>query len=613
MAKSRKKLRSNKARVNPILRDAAKDAQVRSKRIQPLMQQLQSAAVNERQMALGSISVLCEDVHMRELFLREKLVQEVMNRLLSDDNTEIVVEAYGLLRNLCLEQGYDVAIYMWRSDIWVSITAGFEKLIESLSSLAGNAKASIESRRLLFDFGDNLISLVVALADGASEIQEQLIGEHLPQLFHVITQILKYGFIVGDDNKTCTLKITTQLFNSVLDLIYDFASDSATFMDALHAHPDLSQFVQTLPEFNILNGSELTHVLVQGILLQLLDESITFQQAERILERTCAAIQPIDLVAMKHALNAAEQEKELVSLKNTEEFSSKIKSQSDNTKRAMMQMQSLELALEIITAVTELLASQVERGSQPLPGTLLNILKQVLPDLFNVLASDFTSHVLMAWNNLLWLFLSLEINVFELPNEPWKQLWSCIYQAGNDDPRVRFGKLSCVWALLKAIQLHHNSAQYLEILQVATVDFVHSIRREYENAGEVNSEDQLDLRLRCCHVLFVLATFQQHVDVNKEVGLFFLHVLSQKDTHPQLLVEVADHLIDIYSDAGFDYDLPNFVGLGFLDILRKDVLPNLRSAFKFVDKNKNPQLKAECHELFTTLGSFIAYKEGERS
>ncbi|AAS52739.1 AER055Wp [Eremothecium gossypii ATCC 10895] len=613
MAKSRKKLRSNKARVNPILRDAAKDAQVRSKRIQPLMQQLQSAAVNDRQMALGSISVLCEDAHMRELFLREKLLQEVMSRLLTDDNTEIVVEAYGLLRNLCLEQGYDVAIYMWRSDIWVSISAGLEKLVESLSSLSSNAKASIESRRLLFDFGDNLISLVVALADGASEIQEQLVAEHLPQLFHVITQILKYGFIVGDDSKTCTLKITTQLFNSVLDLIYDFASDSAAFMDALHGHPDLSQFVQTLPELNILNGSELTQVLVQGILLQLLDESITFQQAESILDRTCAAIQPIDLALMKHTLNTAEQEKELSSLKNTEEFSSMIRKQSDNTKKAMMQMQSLELSLEIVTAVTELLASQVEQRREPLPGTLVNILKQVLPDFFNVLAEDFTSHVLMAWNNLLWLFLSLEINVFELANEPWKQLWSCIYQAGNVDPRVRFGKLSCVWALLKAVQLQANPTEYLDLLQVATVDFVQSIRREYDNAGDAGPEDQLDLRLRCCHVLFVLATFQQHIDVNREVGLFFLHILSQKDTHPQLLVEVADHFIDIYSDAAFDYDHPNFVGLGFLDTLRKDIVPNLRAAFKFVDKNKDPQLKAECHELFTTLGSFVAYKEGERS
>mgnify|MGYP001259329943 FL=1 len=244
MGKSKKRSRASKARLNPIGggKDThSKDNALVTKKVQPLLEKLHSAVPNDRAMALGSISVLCEDTHMRKLLLKEKLVHIVLSKLLTDNNTEIVVESFGLLRNLSLEEGYDVSIHLWRSDIWKSIDQGFGKLLESLTALQAseeqNSKSSTESRRLLFDYADNLLSLVVALGNGADEILQQLLqAPKLERLFEVIARLLQYG----------VTKLPLSVFNTVLDLLYDFSSESFEFIDAVTNNSFLSAFVKSL-------------------------------------------------------------------------------------------------------------------------------------------------------------------------------------------------------------------------------------------------------------------------------------------------------------------------------------------------------------------------------
>lgn len=367
MGKSKKRSRASRARSNPLAnnsstRTGSKDEALVTKKIQPLLQNLQSVVQNDRSMALGSISVLCEDPHMRSLLLKQKLVHIVMSKLLTDENTEIVVESYGLLRNLSLEEGYDVSVHLWRSDIWTSINSGFDKLLESLESLNGSdSKASSESKRLLFDFGDNLLSLLVALANGSDDILENIIStEKIARVFQVIVKILQYGFKV-DESRKASLKIPSNLFNTVLDLIYDFSSESADFIEAVSTDTYLSEFIKNLPNIDLFNPNELTRVLIQGIYLQFLDMQVTNEQARSIIFKTCTAIEQIDLQEMKHSLSNVALDQELASIAN-EEVAGKIKDYTKKRVEAMTKLQSIEISLDLITAIAEIIASQFEEN-----------------------------------------------------------------------------------------------------------------------------------------------------------------------------------------------------------------------------------------------------------
>ena len=82
MGRSKKRSRASSSRLNPLRKagsnDNNKDTNVVNKKLQPLLQNLSSVVPNDRSIALSSISVLCEDAHMRQLLLKEKLVRELM-------------------------------------------------------------------------------------------------------------------------------------------------------------------------------------------------------------------------------------------------------------------------------------------------------------------------------------------------------------------------------------------------------------------------------------------------------------------------------------------------------------------------------------------------------
>lgn len=89
MEKFKKRSRASRNRLNPLNNGSTKtnlskkDANLAARKIQPLIRQLQSAVPNDRNIALSSISVLCEDPHMRHLLLKEKLIKIVLNNLLN--------------------------------------------------------------------------------------------------------------------------------------------------------------------------------------------------------------------------------------------------------------------------------------------------------------------------------------------------------------------------------------------------------------------------------------------------------------------------------------------------------------------------------------------------
>lgn len=616
MGRSKKRSRASSSRLNPLHKAGSnnnnnKDANVVNKRLQPLLQNLSSVVPNDRSMALSSISVLCEDAHMRQLLLKEKLVHIILSKLLNDSNSDIVVESFGLLRNLSLEEGYDVSIHLWRSDIWTSISSNFAKIIDSLSALQAAeqqsqskpaGKAKIESRRLLFDFADNLLSLVVALSNGSDDILNEILNENkINEIFQVIFQLLQYG----------VEKIPVNLFNTVLDLIYDLSSESFDFIDLVSNNKDISHFLNELSTDLHPQANELTRVLIEGIHCQFLDMKITYDQCNKIIHSVCHSINDIDPVQLMNDIDNPEEIVPATDKDETSKVIDKIKNYNAKRNESMMKLQSIEIAIDLITAIIELIASKYERPESheaTIPEELVNTLTNFLPHVFMILKDTFTSRILIGWNNLIWLYTTLSLT--EISEELLVALWSYVTQLNNqDDLSIKIGGMGCIWAILKLIYASgafEKDSQALTNLQmVNNSEFVGKIIGEFQN-----SED-LELKQKCINVLSTYAMVEGQIEVNKEIGQFFLESLIKSNVQPEMLMEMTNSLFQIYGDASYDYNEPIFVRGGFLSILKDQVVPNLRQQFKMVDRNKDPELKERCHDCFTTLDSFIHYKINE--
>ena len=619
MAKSKKKSRASRARLNP-LRNAqrtttTKDTGLVTRKIQPLVKQLQSVVPSERNIALSSISVLCDDPHMRQLFLKERLLQVVLSNLLNDDNADIVVEAYGLLRNIALDEGYDASIFLWRNNVWVSIQSGLQQVVKSLDTVgeqsasdsgsgsgSGNDARNTQSRRLVFEYADNLLSLVVALSDSATDILDHILEEpNLELIINVLLKLIHYGFE----------RLPSMLQNTMLDLIYDFTSQSMDFIDALLACQPLVDFIAGLHnlgkqeqvghEVSTAGGTsssnELREVLTQGIMLQLYDADPN----SRLTNTQCAELLTNVMNAVT-SINVNETVETLTQRIDEEINVNKLKEYTKNRTDAVMRYQAIEIALDVITGTIEIIAS----SDIKVDGQLDEILEVQLPQFFNALFEGFTEKVLVAWNNLLWLFVNLERVVDQTLLQ---KLWDDVVSLEDrDDTDVKMGKVSVMWVILKICGLQGADDLLQQFKVWNNMEFIDAIIKQF------NESDDTEYKDRCCGLLAVIASYQgQDYKINQRIGQFFMELLVSDTIPVEILVDVTHSLFGIYGDCNFDYDLPVFVNGGFLTILREKVVPNLKKRFKMVDKNKTPELKSRCTNCFNTLDSFIHYKANERS
>ncbi|CAR26547.1 hypothetical protein ZYGR_0H03630 [Zygosaccharomyces rouxii] len=594
MGKSKKRSRASAARLNPLAgRTAANRSLV--KKLDPLLSQLSNGTPNEKAMALASISVICEDPTARSELLRQKLVHVVLSQLINDENTDIVVESFGLLRNLSLEEGYDVSTNLWRSGIWSNIVKGFQQLQQSLPKCE---EAPLESRRSLFDYADNLLSLVVALANGSDAILAQVLKEDkLQTIFQVIHSFLQYGLD----------KLPLVLLNTILDLLYDFSSESFEFIEYVMQDQELAAFVQNLDQSS--RGNELTKVLVQGISLQFADMDMSYEKADSIIHNVCSSVQHINWQELQvdvEPLNDQEmvnQEPNLVA--------QKIKDYTSKRSASLMKLQSIEIAVDLLTATTEMVASLYEETQKKLPESLSETLTKFIPPILTNLQPHLTSRILISWNNLLWLYITLGVNFFQLSDELSSNLWQFISSLPQDDQvDIQLGKWSVVWVLLKTIALQQDSNHWLTGFQLQNnVQFVQNVISVYNKWLESNN---VELCEKLIGVLSTLASFQGQIEINRIVGQFILEQLVSERTPPLLLVDLTSSLFEIYADASFDYDEPVYVKDGFQSIITSKVVPHLRQTFKLVDRNKDALLKERCTECFNILDSFIHYKQNER-
>jgi hypothetical protein len=120
------------------------------------------------------------------------------------------------------------------------------------------------------------------------------------------------------------------------------------------------------------------------------------------------------------------------------------------------------------------------------------------------------------------------------------------------------------------------------------------------------------LAVRCIGVLGTLARSPAPMELNRDIGVFLLTVLSgPSDTPPAEIVEALNQLFDIYADRSYAFDEPIFWGNNFLQRLG-EIQYKVKRMAKDIDKRHFPELRVRADEAVLNLDRFMAYKRKEK-
>lgn len=638
MGKLKKGRRNQRGRHNPVARKNgglggldAKDENTRQSKIVPLISKLASSAPNDRSMALSAITVLAEDPRMRRMLLKERLVATVMEQCLNDSNDEIVVEAFGLLRNLTIEEGHEVAKFLWRANIWAAIDSGLQKIQDSFEFMNGENK-KLEKKRayLLYDFTENLLSLVVAIASCSDELYEQIYSK-IEKVVKLVVDLLNWNIP--------KLRTTTKLFNALLDFIYEFASDSADFINDLaqlstFSLSDLLEAITTQPhEKNVLGK-----VYVQGIqfhFYEVKQNSNTEKEVfcAKILKDIFGAITDVNIENINNQLATTDNAKVPVTKNNNSEKPQDIDvafgGDSPEKTQAKSDLQAIDVSIDLFTTICEYLAINetnflaLVHLSEEIINVLLNV---AYPACLHLLAFDqehgetlqLSLKILIAFNNLCWLFLSSEtIPVTWFERIP--ELWELLEKVSQTD-NLEYLRLclSVFWALSKSVGPEIRSKISADSVKALLSKCAQLLSQLHESNDQLVS---LEFILSAAGFLGTIAQVIGDSEITKEISEFLLSQIahfiqeqynSKEPKAIEIALESLNLIYDIFGDAEFEYDYPVFVQGNYITRLA-ELEPQVKACYKKIDKNKNSELKLKAEEVWTNLNRFIDYKKSERS
>ncbi|KAK6203049.1 uncharacterized protein RJT21DRAFT_119181 [Scheffersomyces amazonensis] len=641
MGKLKRSKKNNRSRLNPIGSkpkagkstgdDSKKDESTRQSKILPLLNKLQSTIPNDRTMALGAITILCEDERMRKLLLKEKLISIIMEQCLNDSNDEIVVESFGLLRNLGIEEGYDVLKYYWRSGIWTSIEASLGKIEKSFEYLienphnAANKKHHDKSKiQLLYDFTENILSLIVALSDGSEDLSEAVFEKIDPVSKLVIKLLTQTQF-----------KFSIAMYNALLEFIYDLSTESIDFIQQINNIPEFN--LDSISQFLEKNGSfnRLTKVYLIGIKFNLLEvigqpTNKKHELSQELLSTIFNLIVGIDIEDLKTKLKTIQEPDNSQPIQKGDGniIETDLSKDQDLKKQLKVDLSSLEVSLDLVTSIIEYLSINEENIEEQIHlshGLIEILLDKIYPSIIELIKFELTNDFILSFiekllvslNNLSWLMLSNE----ELPVEWYEkslQLWDIASAVSSKASDVNLQKncLNVFWSVSKAL-----GPQVQTKIQDGMIDELLTKGELIITKKDESTNEDWEFLLATVGLLGNLAPVIGNSEKTFKISEFLLGSTElfiggeyKSATNQGIIIDIVNESInlifDIFGDKDYDYDNEIFVQKNYLARL-KIIEQKFREFTKKVDKNKYPTLKVKGNETLMNLGRFIQYKASE--
>jgi hypothetical protein len=645
--KHRSRAKTARKSVDPIARNEAKDEETRQQKILPLIAQLSSATAGDRATAISAIIAMAEDTRLRELLLKEKLVQTVMTQSLSDSSEEIVAEAYGLLRNLVIEEGYDVAIFMYRQDILTPAEASLTTVKTALGNGPDTMAAMTNDQRtLVFEYLENVLGLLSALAVSDETIFEAItkklvdIGRfagdlllYLKQLHglskkvvvpkQVVDAVTEFVYVLSEANSEFVKQFPVSAADEIIEA--DSSSISKIHANGLKYNVYVESRVQKSDEVSADVILEIMKSIVSIVGTINIEEAR--QAVKPMIENAAdpATIQQANLrsISARSDINAVQVSLELLAAiaetiaVDPSLIYGKPVHEEDKTDDVGDEMEEAIISddayFEKAIAETEHMADDddIEADSHHTLGedATVNYLHQsVLPLISKYLSvPEMTSRAMAALNNTTWT-LAAKIPIEDTEwNQHAQELYTNVFEyLSSDQIDVLTGCVGVLDGIAKAFKGEVPAEIDGKSLVVMLVDLCSRIKETYA------TDEWSGFVIRTVSLVGCLGMTPNRMETTKQAADFLFSIIDGPLGVPALiLVEALNAIFDLFGDKEYEYDESLFVQPGRLNDL-KQTLPKIRQAARKIEKKKDPQLRHVTDQAALNLVRFIDYKSKER-
>ncbi|TFY75395.1 hypothetical protein EWM64_g8618 [Hericium alpestre] len=202
---------------------SASTSSSKTEAILPIIQKMESADAGERKWACVAVSnLIYNDPSTRRLLQGKNIVGVLINRL-SDGEEEVVVEAAGALRNLCIDGGYDICAEMYNKNIIAPLQTFIPKISDTLSQFLESPKNAPEgAQKVVYEFADNVITILWCLSETSNKA------------LNAVNQLALIPFLMSFLASRDQLPVTT--VTSAAQCLYVLTDDNQPAIDDVRAN-----------------------------------------------------------------------------------------------------------------------------------------------------------------------------------------------------------------------------------------------------------------------------------------------------------------------------------------------------------------------------------------
>ncbi|KAG5647684.1 hypothetical protein DXG03_008407 [Asterophora parasitica] len=632
---------------------------------------MESSDASERKWACVAVSNLIQnDPSTRRLLQGKNIVGALITRL-TDSEEEVIVEAAGSLRNLCIDGGYDICAEMYNKNILVPWKTFIPKISNTLAQyLESPATAPENAQNLVYDFADNVITTLWCLSETSNKALNAINEIHLvPFLMSFLAarekiplapvtaagtylkfvQMNKVAKVLYSAH--CLYVLTDDNYPAISDVRAD-AGYISCLLDIVRSTEGPNGKAKEIPDVRTTT----LNVLCSGILRNL----------SPLPPPSAASFVDIDKDIVLPLLQPShEPQIKKLSLKNTPKSDHKTTEEKD-LERLEATLRTVQLALEILTGACATLPDpendipeksgedgEDDEGEDDDEGEGEDEMDEadteMLDDASPTNAAS-TSFLPTLVEPLLALVHPTSLSFPPLaapsPHPPTTSALSAIHisaleclnnlflsLATNPNPSVSADHAAgrkvwdVLWAALAAVGTETTGLgqeRRQEIWNIA-VGVLWGVGNVWKGSL-VPSEEQVKVLIQLCDVtsdeaiqvkcigtLECLAQHPQSIDGNKLISQYLLSILPSNGTPSpagtEPLIQALSALIDIYSDEGLPYDV-NFRQGRYLARLASSV-DEVKKAVRGIDRRKQGgrDLRRRAEEVRDNLVAFIQYRK----
>jgi hypothetical protein len=238
------------------------------------------------------------------------------------------------------------------------------------------------------------------------------------------------------------------------------------------------------------------------------------------------------------------------------------------------------------------------------------------------------TYALSALSNIAWIVSSIDFSDGHLDSlskfwssvaqQSWNEIIRPVLASNTADIELASAITSLAWAICRSapgvIVINSEEQRKFMALYQASRSLPAGEQTSNKKGYDYEGTDAFQsLGVKSIGVLGRLALHPAPVNLNKEIGVFLLTVLSDIPATPVAdAIEALNQIFDIYADKSYAFDEAVFWTHGFYKHL-EEILPKAKKMAKVIDKRHYAELRDRADEAVLNLGRFLKYKRSEKT